>query len=109
LYADFAALKQDIVVVPQRDALHESLAFGDVLRYTAELRLPPDTDRAETEASIANMLGVVGLTERRKTMIRHMSGRHLKRASLANELLGKPSLFSSTKSRPGWTKKPTAG
>jgi len=43
LYASFAALKQDIAVVPQKDVLHDSLAVGTALRYTAELRLPSDT------------------------------------------------------------------
>src|SRR5207248_2989047 len=42
LYAHFEALKEDIAVVPQKDVLHESLAVGEALRYTAELRLPPD-------------------------------------------------------------------
>ena len=39
LYADFEAIKQDIAVVPQKDVLHDSLAVGAALRYTAELRL----------------------------------------------------------------------
>ena len=35
LYENFAALKQDIAVVPQKDVLHDSLAVGSALRYTA--------------------------------------------------------------------------
>jgi ABC-type multidrug transport system ATPase subunit/ABC-type multidrug transport system permease subunit len=93
LYANFAALKQDISVVPQKDVLHDSLAVGSALRYTAELRLPPDTGRAEMESSVSDILEVVGLGKRRGTLIRHLSGGQLKRASLANELMARPSLL----------------
>src|SRR5262249_54969371 len=93
LHANFAALKQDIAVVPQKDVLHDSLAVGAALRYTAELRLPPDTGRDEIAASVADILEVVGLTPRRGTLIRHLSGGQVKRASLANELMARPSLL----------------
>jgi ABC-type multidrug transport system ATPase subunit len=93
LHAHFDALKRDIAVVPQRDILHESLAVGMALQFTAELRLPPDTGRAEMHETVHEMLGVVGLTKRRATLIRHLSGGQVKRASLANELICKPTLL----------------
>jgi ABC-type multidrug transport system ATPase subunit len=93
LYENFAALKRDIAVVPQKDVLHDSLAVGTALRYTAELRLPPDTSRAEIASSVADILEVVGLARRRGTLIRHLSGGQVKRASLANELMARPSLL----------------
>jgi ABC-type multidrug transport system ATPase subunit/pSer/pThr/pTyr-binding forkhead associated (FHA) protein len=93
LHANFEALKQDIAVVPQKDVLHESLTVGQALWYTARLRLPPDTSPPEIEASLTEMLDTVGLTPRRGTMIRHLSGGQVKRASLANEILCKPSLL----------------
>jgi ABC-type multidrug transport system ATPase subunit/pSer/pThr/pTyr-binding forkhead associated (FHA) protein len=93
LHAHFAALKQDIAVVPQRDALHETLPVGAALGYTAELRLPPDTDRTDVESAVGDVLGVVGLADRRGALIRNLSGGQLKRASLANELLCKPTLL----------------
>ncbi len=93
LYAHFAAHKQDIAVVPQRDLLHDTLPVGLALRYTAELRLPPDTGRAELGEAVEDIMGVVGLADRRQTLIRHLSGGQMKRASLANELLGRPSLL----------------
>lgn len=93
LYANFEALKQDIAVVPQKDVLHDSLAVEQALWYTAKLRLPPDTSAAEIETSLAEMLDTVGLTGRRGTVIRHLSGGQVKRASLANEILCKPSLL----------------
>jgi ABC-type multidrug transport system ATPase subunit/pSer/pThr/pTyr-binding forkhead associated (FHA) protein len=93
LHANFEALKQDIAVVPQKDALHDSLSVERALWYTAKLRLPPDTSRDEIEASLREMLETVGLTPRRTTLIRHLSGGQVKRASLANEILCKPSVL----------------
>src|SRR5262249_12909077 len=93
LYADFVALKQDIAVVPQRDVLHDSLAVGAALRYTAELRLPPDLSGDGVEASVSDILDVVGLGKRRGMLIRHLSGGQAKRASLANEMVARPSLL----------------
>jgi ABC-type multidrug transport system ATPase subunit len=93
LYENFAALKQDIAVVPQKDVLHDSLTVGAALRYTAELRLPEDTGSEEIAASVQDILQVVGLTQRQGTFIRHLSGGQVKRASLANELMARPSLL----------------
>jgi ABC-type multidrug transport system ATPase subunit/pSer/pThr/pTyr-binding forkhead associated (FHA) protein len=93
LCANFEALKQDIAVVPQKDVLHDSLAVDQALWYTAKLRLPPDTSPEEIEASLREMLETVGLTARRTTLIRHLSGGQVKRASLANEILCKPSVL----------------
>jgi ABC-type multidrug transport system ATPase subunit/pSer/pThr/pTyr-binding forkhead associated (FHA) protein len=93
LHANFEVLKRDIAVVPQKDLLHESLALGKALRYTAELRLPPDTGREEIESSVSAILDIVGLSIRRTTLIRHLSGGQVRRASLANEMMAGPSLL----------------
>jgi ABC-type multidrug transport system ATPase subunit len=93
LYDNFDALKQDMAVVPQKDVLHDSLAVDTALRYTAKLRLPPDTGREEITKSVSDILNVVGLSKRSGTLIRHLSGGQVKRASLANELMARPSLL----------------
>jgi ABC-type multidrug transport system ATPase subunit/pSer/pThr/pTyr-binding forkhead associated (FHA) protein len=93
LHTHFDSLKHDIAVVPQRDILHDSLSVGDALWYTARLRLPPDLGRDEVEACITDTLGTVTLHEKRATLIRHLSGGQVKRTSLANEILTKPSLL----------------
>ncbi len=93
LYAHFDALKQDLAVVAQKDVLHESLPLAEALRYTAELRLPPDTSREELDEAVADILEIVGLTRRQETLIRYLSGGQIKRASLANELVARPSLL----------------
>jgi energy-coupling factor transporter ATP-binding protein EcfA2 len=57
------------------------------------LRLPPDLRGDEVEACIRETLSTVSLQQRRATLIRHLSGGQVKRASLANEILTKPSLL----------------
>jgi ABC-type multidrug transport system ATPase subunit len=93
LHAHFDALKQDIAVVPQKDILHDSLSIGDALWYTARLRLPPDLSKGEVKSCIDETLETVSLQQRRGTLIRHLSGGQVKRASLANEIMCKPSLL----------------
>ena len=93
LYQHFDVLKQSMAFVPQKDVLHDGLTVEEALRYTARLRLPPDTNEAEIQTSIDEMLETVGLTERRNIQIRYLSGGQIKRASLANEIISKPSLL----------------
>jgi ABC-type multidrug transport system ATPase subunit len=92
LYADFEALKGDLVVVPQKDVLFDPLTVEEMLTFTARLRLPPDTDAAERAAAVEAALASVGLTGRRHALVRQLSGGQARRAGLANELIGDPSL-----------------
>jgi len=73
--------------------LHNSLPVGSALRYTAELRLPPDTGRDEIHTSVGDILEVVGLTKRRGTLIRDLSGGQVKRAEFGQRLMARPSLL----------------
>lgn len=93
LYTNFEALKQDLALVPQKDVLHDSLSVEQALWYTARLRLPPDTSWEEIQECIEQMLSTVNLIKQRGTQIRYLSGGQVKRASLANEILCKPSLL----------------
>ncbi len=93
LYTNFDALKRDIAVVPQKDVLHESLGLEAALGFTAKLRLPPDTTAKEIDLAVTDMLRTVSLTSRAQTPVRNLSGGQLKRASLANEIVSKPSLL----------------
>ena len=65
LYANFESLKQDMVVVAQKDILHDLLTVEEALWYTAKLRLPPDTSEVEIQACTKEMLETVGLTAQR--------------------------------------------
>ncbi|MCA9099221.1 MAG: FHA domain-containing protein, partial [Planctomycetaceae bacterium] len=93
LYENFEAFKEDLAVVPQRDILPTALSVRDALRYTAALRLPADSDPDEIDDAVSDILEVVGLTERSETLIKNLSGGQLKRVSLANELVARPSVL----------------
>jgi ABC-type multidrug transport system ATPase subunit/pSer/pThr/pTyr-binding forkhead associated (FHA) protein len=93
LHANFSALKQDIAFVPQQDELHEQLTLRQALTYAAKLRLPPDTTPAQREATIEAAARSVDLVERLDTRITALSGGQKKRASLASEILNRPSLL----------------
>ncbi len=93
LYRNFESMKHDIAVVPQKDVMHELLPLEVALGYSARLRLPADTSEGEIQSATTAMLDSVGLTHRRSTPIRDLSGGQVKRASLANEIISRPSLL----------------
>lgn len=89
----FEALKQDIAYVPQDDLLHHSLTLGDALAYTARLRLPVDQTENGVDDAVRAALDAVDLCDRIDTKLSDLSGGQKKRASLACELLTRPSLL----------------
>ncbi len=93
LHANFSALKQDIAFVPQQDVLHEQLTLRQALDYAARLRLPPDTTPAQRRETIEAAARSVDLFSRLDTRIGALSGGQKKRASLASEILNRPSLL----------------
>jgi ABC transport system ATP-binding/permease protein len=93
LHDAFDALKQDIAFVPQQDVLHEQLTLRQALDYAAQLRLPRDTSRAQRESIVETAARSVDLSDRLDTRIGLLSGGQKKRASLASEILNRPSLL----------------
>lgn len=93
LYGNFDAVKRDLVVVPQKDLMFDALTVEQALTYTARLRLPPDSTTDDVREQVDELLKTVGLEARRQTRIRDLSGGQLKRVSLANELVGRPTLI----------------
>ena len=92
LYGGFEAVKRDLALVPQKDLLHDALTPAETLTYTARLRLPPDSTSADIAREVEDQLETVGLSARRDVPVRQLSGGQLKRLSLANELIGRPTL-----------------
>jgi len=93
LYSNFDSLKKLIGYVPQSDIVYDNLTLYDMLTYTAKLRLPKDTQKTEREAAINKAIQMVELTEKKKSLIKSLSGGQRKRASIAVELLSDPNLL----------------
>jgi ABC-type multidrug transport system ATPase subunit len=93
LHANFPALKQDIAFVPQQDVLHEQLTLRQALDYAARLRLPPDTTVEQRHAAVNDAARNVDLLDRLDQRIGAFSGGQKKCASLASEILNRPSLL----------------
>ena len=93
LHANFQALKQDIAFVPQQDVLHEQLTLRQALDYTAQLRLPPDTTVEQRRAAVNEAARSVDLLDQLDQRIGALSGGQKKCASLASEILNRPSLL----------------
>ena len=93
LHTNFQALKHDIAFVPQQDVLHEQLTLRQALNYAAQLRLPPDTSAEQRHATVEAAARSVDLFERLDQRIGALSGGQKKRASLASEILNRPSLM----------------
>ena len=93
LRENFQTLKNIIGFVPQQDIIYENITLKKMLYYTAKMKMPEDTSKAEIEARIEEVLGMVELLEHKDTYIRRLSGGQKKRASIAVELLANPGLF----------------
>jgi ABC-type multidrug transport system ATPase subunit len=93
LRENFQTLKNVIGFVPQQDIIYENLTLKKMLYYTAKLKMPEDTSKAEINARIKDVLEMVELQDHMDTYIRRLSGGQKKRASIAVELLANPGLF----------------
>jgi ABC-type multidrug transport system ATPase subunit len=76
--------------VPQYDIVHRELKVQEVLYYAAKLRLPPDID---INSVIEKTLKQIELSDRKDTLVKHLSGGQIKRVSMGVELLADPKLF----------------
>jgi ABC-type multidrug transport system ATPase subunit len=93
LYRHYDAYRRDMGYVPQADILHTSLTVQNALKYTAMLRLPPDTSRKEIQHRIDDTLDMVDMTEQKDVQISQLSGGQRKRVSIASEMLSEPRLL----------------
>jgi ABC transport system ATP-binding/permease protein len=81
----------EVGYVPQTDVLHDRLTVRETLMYTARLRLPSDTSRAEGAVAVEEVLEELRLGEHAETFVDRLSGGQRKRLSCGVELIGKPS------------------
>lgn len=93
LHAEYEAMRSRIGMVPQDDVLHRQLTVRQALGFAAELRLPPDSSKADRQQVIDGVLKELSLTEHADTRVDRLSGGQRKRASVALELLTGPALL----------------
>jgi len=93
IHTEYASLRSRIGMVPQDDVVHRQLTVNQALGYAAELRLPPDTTKADRAKVVAQVLDELDLTKHADTRVDKLSGGQRKRASVALELLTGPSLL----------------
>jgi ABC-type multidrug transport system ATPase subunit len=92
-YRHFDNFRQSLGYVPQKDIVHTQLTVYRALYYTARLRLPTDTDPAELQARIEEVLREMELVPHRDTLVANLSGGQIKRVSLGAELLAEPCML----------------
>jgi ABC transport system ATP-binding/permease protein len=93
IHGEYASLRSRIGMVPQDDVVHRQLTVNQALGYAAELRLPPDTSKADRIKVVTQVLEELELTKHADTRVDKLSGGQRKRASVALELLTGPSLL----------------
>ena len=93
IHTEYASLRSRIGMVPQDDVVHRQLTVNQALGYAAELRLPPDTSKADRAKVVTQVLEELDLTKHADTRVDKLSGGQRKRASVALELLTGPSLL----------------
>ncbi len=93
IHREYASLRTRIGMVPQDNIVHRQLTVNQELGYAAELRLPPDTSKADRAQVVADVLEELDLTKQADTRVDKLSGGQRKRASVALELLTGPSLL----------------
>ncbi|AGZ52424.1 ATP-binding cassette domain-containing protein [Mycobacterium kansasii] len=93
IHTEYASMRSRIGMVPQDDVVHRQLTVNQALGYAAELRLPPDTSKADRDQVVAQVLEELELTKHADTRVDKLSGGQRKRASVALELLTGPSLL----------------
>ena len=77
--------------MPQDDILHPDLPLERTLRHAAGLRLAGD--RHQVRAAVRDVMRELDLADRATVPVGALSGGQRKRASIAVELLARPSLF----------------
>lgn len=93
LHERIEELRDRIGVVPQQDIVHGALTVRQALAAAAELRFPVDLDPAARAARVQEVVDELGLAAHADTQVSKLSGGQRKRASVAMELLTRPSLL----------------
>lgn len=89
------AFRRNVAYVTQEDALFPTATAREALEFSAKLRLPKNTTKAERETLVNDMINSLGLKRCENTMvgselIRGCSGGERKRVAIGVELVSNP-------------------
>lgn len=93
LYKNFDKFRTYIGYVPQDDIIHKELSIYKTLKYSALLRLPPETKKEIIESKIVNILNMLELEDKKHIKVKKLSGGQRKRVSIGVELLTSPGIM----------------
>lgn len=93
VYGEPDSMRTRIGIVGRDETVHRRLTVERALSYTAELRLPPDTPSEHRARVVDQVLEEVELTSHRTTRIGKLSPELRRCASVAIELITRPSLL----------------
>jgi ABC transport system ATP-binding/permease protein len=93
VHAEPELMRLRIGVVSRDDRAHPRLTVERALGYAAELRLPPDTSSDHRRRVVDQVLDELELTPRRATRIRKLAPEMRRCASMAIELITRPTLL----------------
>ncbi|OBJ51648.1 ATP-binding cassette domain-containing protein [Mycobacterium sp. 1423905.2] len=91
--AEPETMRSRIGVVTRHDRVHRRLTVEQVLRYAAELRLPPNTSPDNRERVLSQVLDELELSPHRKTRVAKLPPEARRCTALAVELVTRPSLL----------------
>ena len=83
----------EIGYLPQDEIVHPRLTVLESLRYSARLRLPPDSSEPEIDEAVRAALAAVALEHVAEQRVSRLSGGQRKRVGLATELLSHPGIL----------------
>lgn len=86
----YNSIKQEIGFVPQDDIVHLDLTVEEVLRFSAQLKLPDPQQRRD---AVERVLQELQLSHRRQAIVRDLSGGQRKRVSIGVELIADPRIL----------------
>ena len=93
VHAEPALMRTRIGIVSHDDRAHPSLTVEQALGYAARLRLPPDASPEHRDRVVDQVLDELGLAEQRGTRIRKLAPEMRWLASIAIELITRPTLL----------------
>jgi ABC-type multidrug transport system ATPase subunit len=93
-----SAFRRAVGFVPQEDTMMREMTPKEILKFSARLRLPPNTTNSEIQANVVSTLDKLNLWKIRHSQVgdeenRGISGGQRKRVNIGMELVANPSVL----------------